>query len=444
MLGNFVTDVVVVVVVLSLMIFIHELGHFVAAKWFGVRVLTFSLGFGKRLLGFRRGDTDYRLSALPLGGYVKMAGEDPSQPRAGDPGEFLGRPRWQRFVVAIMGPAMNVVLAIVLLTVLYRYHFQKPAFEEQPARVGDVEPSSPAAQAGVLAGDLIVRVGGISNPKWEDVMPTIATSAGQPLPLEVERDGHLLRLTITPRADGRDEMGYAGWAPETPCVLGTVEPGFPAGKAGLMAGDRIAAIDGNKVAGWGALIRALQLGQGKKADFAVERNRRELHVQVQPIYTDVGGDGEKRWRIGVGPPRREVVVRQLPWEGALVTSLEDNFRSCLVTLDFIGKLLARRMSARSLSGPIGIAQISGEAYKEGMAPLIMTVSFISLQLGIFNLLPIPILDGGVIVLLLIEGLIRRDLSLKVKERVAQVGMAFLLLLVVFVMYNDLIKTFKPY
>lgn len=444
MLGNLVTDVVVVVIVLGLMIFIHELGHFLAAKWFGVRVLTFSLGFGKRLLGFRRGDTDYRVSALPFGGYVKMSGEDPSQPLAGDPAEFLNKPRWQRFVIAIMGPAMNIVLAIALLAVLYRYHFQKPAFEEQPARVGDVEPSSPAAQAGVLAGDLIVRVGGISNPKWEDVMPKIATSAGQPLPLEVERDGHLLSLTITPKADARDEMGYAGWAPEVPCVLGTVEPSFPAGKAGLKAGDRIAAIDGNKITGWGALIRALQSGQGKRVDFTVERNGKEFHLQVQPIYTDAGSDGEKRWRIGVGAPRREVVVRQLPWGEALAVSVEDNLRNCLVTIDFIGKLLTRRMSPRLISGPIGIAQLSGEAYKEGMAALLMAVSFISLQLGIFNLLPIPILDGGVIVLLLIEGLIRRDLSLKVKERVAQAGMAFLLLLVVFVMYNDLIKTFKPY
>lgn len=443
MFSNFVTDVVVVVIVLGFMIFIHELGHFAAAKWFGVRVLTFSLGFGKRLFGFKKGDTDYRVSALPFGGYVKMWGEDPSQPLAGDPAEFLGKPRWQRFVIAIMGPAMNVLLAIVLLTGLYRYHFQKPAFEEQPARVGDVEPASPAARAGVLPGDLVVRLGGISNPKWEDVLPKIATNAGQSIPLEVEREGRRLRLSITPKADGRDEMGYAGWAPDSPAVLGLIEPGFPAAKAGLKAGDRIVALDGHTVTGWGALIRALQLGQGKRSDLTVERKGAELHLQIQPIYTDSAGDGEKRWRIGVGP-RREVVVRQLPWRTAVAVSVEDNLRDCLVTFDFIGKLLTRKMSARSISGPIGIAQLSGEAYKEGMPYLLRMVSFISLQLGIFNLLPIPILDGGVILLLLIEGLIRRDLSMKVKERVAQIGMAFLLLLAVFVMYNDLIKTFKPY
>jgi regulator of sigma E protease len=443
MFSNFVTDAIVVVIVLGFMIFIHELGHFVAAKWFGVRVLTFSLGFGKRLFGFQKGDTDYRVSALPFGGYVKMSGEDPSQPLAGDPAEFLGKPRWQRLVIAIMGPAMNVVLAIVLLTVLYRYHFQNQAYEEQPARVGDLDPASPAAQAGVIVGDLIVRLDGIAHPKWEDVMPKIATSAGEPLPLEVERDGQRLSLTITPKANGRDEIGDAGWFPDTPCVLGAVEPSFPAAKAGLKVGDRIVALDGHKISGSGTLIRALQLGQGRRADFTVERGEQELHFQIQPIYGDVMGEGEKKWRIGVNF-RREMVVRQLRWEGALIASLGDNFRSCLVTLDFIGKVLTRRMSARSISGPIGIAQLSGEAYKEGMTALLMMVSFISLQLGIFNLLPIPILDGGVIILLLIEGLIRRDLSMKVKERVAQVGMAFLLLLAVFVMYNDLVKTFKPY
>jgi regulator of sigma E protease len=443
MFSNFVTDAVVVVIVLGFMIFIHELGHFMAAKWFGVRVLTFSLGFGKRLFGFKKGDTDYRVSALPFGGYVKMWGEDPSQPRTGDRAEFLGKPRWQRFIIAVMGPAMNVLLAIALLAVLYRYHYQKPAYEEQPARVGEVEPSSPAARAGVLAGDLIVRLGSLSNPRWEDVMPKIATSANEEMPLEVERDSQRLSLTITPRAEGRDEIGYAGWAPDTPPVLGVVEPGLPAAKAGLKTGDRIVALDGQKITGSGALVRALQLGQGKGVEFNIEREGKELHFQIQPIYGDANGEGEKKWRIGVGF-RRDVVVHQLPWEGAVAASLDDNFRSCLVTLDFLGKLLTRKMSARSISGPIGIAQLSGEAYKEGIPSLLMLVSFISLQLGIFNLLPIPILDGGVILLLLVEGLIRRDLSLKVKERIAQVGMAFLLLLAVFVMYNDLIKTFRPY
>src|SRR5579859_2297542 len=164
MFSNFTTDIAVVAVVLGVMILIHELGHFIAAKYFGVRVLTFSLGFGPRLFGVKRGDTDYRVSALPLGGYVKMAGDDPSQERKGDPGEFLSKPRWQRFVIVVMGPFMNAVLAITLLTGLYRFHYEKPAYKEEPARIGEVEPDSPAAKAGVLPGDLIVRLGDLQNP----------------------------------------------------------------------------------------------------------------------------------------------------------------------------------------------------------------------------------------------------------------------------------------
>ena len=142
-MGSFMTDALVVVVVLGIMIFIHELGHFMAAKAFGVRVLVFSLGFGKSLLHIKRGDTDYRISVLPFGGYVKMAGDDPSEVRQGDKGEFLSQPRWRRFVIVVMGPAMNVLLAVVLLTGLYKFHFQRPAYLEEPARIGDVEPGRP-------------------------------------------------------------------------------------------------------------------------------------------------------------------------------------------------------------------------------------------------------------------------------------------------------------
>jgi regulator of sigma E protease len=191
-LTNMATDVVVVAIVLGFMIFIHELGHFVAAKRLGVRVLTFSLGFGHRLVGFERGGTDYRISLLPLGGYVKMAGENPAESNHDDPGDFLAHPRWQRFIIAVAGPAMNILTALVLLAALYKYHYEKPAYEEQPARIGDVESGSPAAQAGLRPGDLIVRMGNVDHPKWEDVELNVAMTTRQPIPLEVERDGRLL------------------------------------------------------------------------------------------------------------------------------------------------------------------------------------------------------------------------------------------------------------
>jgi regulator of sigma E protease len=438
--SSFLTSVIVVVIVLGIMILVHELGHFVAAKFFGVRVLTFSIGFGKRLFGHKYGDTDYRVSLLPLGGYVKMAGDDPSEVREGHPDEFLAKPRWQRFIIAIMGPSMNVLMAIVVLAGLYRFHYPKPAYMEQPARVGGVEKDSPAAQAGIQAGDLITRLGSLQNPKWEDLRMKILTTAGEALPVEVERDGKQVALTLTPKATGPEQVGDAGLNPCIPAKIGEVADGKPAEKAGLKAGDRIIALDGQSIPCWQQLSTAIQTRKGKAVSLTVDREGKQSQVSITPYRGESGG--EEKWLIGVGY-HNDVVVRQLPWGEAIATAVDDNVRSCLVTFDVLGRIITRRMSARSLSGPIGIAQISGQAYRAGLPELLMLVSFISLQLGIFNLLPIPILDGGMILMLLIESLMRRDMSLEVKERFAQVGIVFLLLLAVFVTYNDILKTLRP-
>lgn len=438
---SFITDAAVVVLVLGFMIFIHELGHFLAAKYFGVRVLVFSLGFGKRLLHLTRGDTDYRISALPFGGYVKMAGDDPSAARQGDPGEFLAKPRWQRFVVVMMGPIMNILLAVLLLAGLYKFHFPKPAYDEQPARLGDVEADSPASQIGLMAGDLVVRLDGLQHPRWQDVQIKILTTVGEAMPLEIERDGKVLSLALTPRAEGPDREGYAGWYPYAPGVIDKVEPGLPANQAGLVPGDQIVGVEGRKVLYWPRVAYALQSTKGKPVQLSVLRGGREFRVTLTPVLTDVMG--EKRWRIGVSF-HSDIVVKRLPWGTAIQASFEDNLRDCLAWGDAVKKILTHRLSPRSLAGPIGIAQLSGEAYRAGMPQLVMLVCFISLNLGLFNLLPIPVLDGGVILLLLIEGLIRRDLSLQVKERFLQVGFVFLLLLVVFLVCNNILKTLRPY
>jgi len=458
MFSNFLTDAAVVAVVLGVMIFVHELGHFTAAKWFGVRVLTFSLGFGKRLFGFKIGDTDYRVSLLPLGGYVKMAGEEPSDsvisgsenPESSgaasatpddDPGKFLSKPRWQRFVVIAMGPGMNIAMALAVLTCLYRYHFQKPAYEEQPARVGALEPGSPAAEAGLMPGDLILRLDRIRNPKWEDLVPKVLTSAGQTIPIDVLRDGHQIELKITPKATKQDQVGYIGVDPYQPAVIAEVEPGLPAGRAGLRPGDQIVAVNGLKAYSYPSVQQEIQAANGKEVDVTVERQGKEFHVRLTPVYTEVPGG--KIWRIGVRFPN-DYVAREIPWSQALASAVDFNLRNSLLTFDVLGKILTRHMSPRSLSGPIGIAQISGAAFRAGFPELLMIVSFISLQLGIFNLVPIPILDGGAILLLLIETVIRRDLSIAFKERFLQVGMAFLLILAVFLVYNDIVKTLNSY
>jgi len=340
-----------------------------------------------------------------------------------------------------MGPTMNILLAVFLLTGLYKFHFQKPAYQEQEVRLGDVEADSPAGSVGLLPGDLIVRLDGLQNPKWEDVEIKVLTTVGEAMPLEVERNGKTLQKSITPRAEGPSRVGYAGWYPYAPGVIENVEPGLPASRAGLQPGDQIVGIDGREILFWPRVASLLQSSRGKPVQLSILRDGREFRAPMTPVLTEVMG--EKRWRIGVSF-RSVLIVKRLSWDYAIAASFQDNWRNCLATFDVLGKILTRRMSMRSLAGPIGIAQLSGEAYRAGLFELVTLVSFISLQLGIFNLLPIPVLDGGVILLLLIEGLLRHDLSVEAKERFTQAGIVFLLLLAVFLMCNDIVKTFRPY
>lgn len=441
MVSSFFTDVVVVILVLGVMVFVHEAGHFLAAKGFGVRVVTFSLGFGKRIFGFERGGTDYRVSILPLGGYVKMAGDDPTAVLTGEAGEFLGRPRWQRFVIILMGPMMNFVLAVVVLAGLYMFHFERPAYEDQPVVIGAVEPGSAAADAGLQPGDRVVQFDSVKDPQWRNIKFKVLTGADHPIPLTVDRSGQVLHMSLTPHTEGPDGAGVAGWYPYVPLVIDNAEPGQPASEAGLKSGDMIVGLNGKPIYYWALIVQDLRDSKGQPADLTVQRGEKQFQVQVKPAYTDVMG--LKTWRIGVTIRQTEFAVRRLPPVTAVEYAVTANYRYFLETFDVLGKIVTRQMSTKSLAGPIGIAQISGEAYRRGIADLLLFVSFISLQLGIVNLLPIPVMDGGHIFMLAIEGLMRRDLSLAVKERVIQVGVVLIVLLFVFVMYNDIMKTLRP-
>ena len=431
------TNIVAVVVVLGVMILVHEWGHFVAAKWFGVRVDVFSIGFGKRLWGWRRGDTDYRVSILPLGGYVKMAGENPGEPRTGDPGEFLAKPRWQRFIIALMGPAMNIVLAIVLLTGLYMVKFQKPAYQERPAEIGHVEEGSAAEKAGLRPGDLIVRLGELENPTWETVEIEAISSPAQPLEVTARRDGDFFTTTITPEVDPRYRIGIAGWGPYLPAIVKRVEPGYPAEKVGLLPEDRVVAVNGQPLKFWPRLPDLVQESEGEPLELMIQRLGHTLPVRVAPVFGPVPG-GKQMWRIGI-ELKNDLIERRLSFPAALSQSLTVNKKFTLLIFDLLGKILERKMSPRTLEGPIGIARLSGEAARRGIPQLINLMAAISLNLGILNLFPIPILDGGVILLLAVEGLLRRDLSLAVKERMVQVGFLFLMLIAAFVIYSDIVK-----
>jgi regulator of sigma E protease len=435
---HFFVTAVTMAIVLGVMILIHEWGHYAAAKFFKVRVEVFSIGFGKRLFGFRRGETDYRISALPLGGYVKMSGENPMDERTGDPGEFLSHPRWQRFIIAVAGPFMNVVLAVGLLTVVYMVHYEYPAFVDQPGVIAYVKAGSPAAQIGLQAGDHITQLAGIENPTWEQIGLRVMLSPNEPLSVTINRGGQILEKTIVPRPITSSEIGSAGWSPEQSIVVADVDPGMPAAKAGLKEGDEIVGVDGKPVHVIDALIDNLQETKDQVVNVDVIRGDKRLTFKLQPVLADAE-DKTKRYRVGFESTAR-MKVGKLSLVPAFQRSLEDNKRYSLVLLELIQKMAQAKVSMRQVEGPIGIGSAIGHAVTEkGWTPLLGLTAGISLNLGIFNLLPIPILDGGVILLLLIEGLMRRDISLQIKERIYQAAFVFLVLFAVTVIYNDIAK-----
>jgi len=433
-MSDFLTSLVAVVAVLGFMILIHEFGHYAVAKWLGVRVEQFAIGFGKRLIGFRKGETDYRINAIPLGGYVKMSGENPMDQRTDDPREFMNHSRWHRFLIAIAGPTMNILLAIILLTTVYVVHYEYPAVDDQPPVIGWVLKDTAAAKAGFQVGDRITRVDGIENPTWEQVGLKEMMSPGQPLDVQIDRSGQVLDKTVTPEASGVDQIGFAGWAPkeQTVTITDLVE-GMPADKAGLKEGDKILAMDGKPMPALAAMIETLKVTKDKPITLTVLRDGQEKTFTVQPVLYD------KSYRIGIGS--LQMKVKTLPFAEAFQLSLHENRQNALLILELVKKMAQRKISMRSIEGPIRIGQAAGEAARrKGWTPLMSLTAAISLNLGIFNLLPIPILDGGVILFLLIEGLMRRDISMNIKERVYQAAFVFLVLFAVMVIYNDLMKT----
>ena len=437
---DFLISVVSVVAVLGFMILIHEFGHYAVAKWLGVRVEQFAIGFGKRLIGFRKGDTDYRINAIPLGGYVKMSGENPMDQRTDDPKEFLNHSRWHRFLIAIAGPAMNILLAVFLLTVVYMVHYEYPVYLDKPAVVQGVRKDSPAQQAGIQAGDRIIKIDGIENPTWEQVQPKVWLSPNQPLEVSIQRGNQVLQKTLLPKAVTSSEVGSVGWFPEEPVVVGRLDPDLPAAKAGMKENDRIVALNGKTVPSIESMIESLQQTKSQPVDLQVERGGQMLNFHLQPVLSQTEDPKEQRYRLGF-VNKGVTKVSQLPFTQALSLSLEQNKKYSYMILELAKKMVQRKISMRAISGPIGIAQDAGyAAQQKGWTPLMELTAGISLNLGIFNLLPIPILDGGVILFLLIEGLMRRDISMTIKERVYQAAFVFLVLFAVMVIYNDLMKT----
>lgn len=431
-----------IILVLGVIILVHEWGHFIVARLFGVRVDVFSIGFGPRLFGVKRGATDWRVSALPLGGYVRMAGQDITDIDSGDqkptgaPDELLSKKRWQRALISFAGPAVNLIFPVILLGVYYlAVGLPSDSFLSRPVVVAGL-PSAQQNDAGLDAGDKILSINGTRNPTWEQALSISSQAApGSALNLEVSKDGVIRHVELTPVTHGPYVRTF-GYAPIPPAI-GEVALGTPADRGGLRSGDVIRAVDGHPIAYWDQFVDFVLDSGGRTLHVDVDRKGQHLALSVTPKQGVIDA-AEKYYLIGVQREFSLSYNRVGPRE-ALRAATAQTASLVTQTVDVVAKLLSGRVSVKQLQSVVGISRSAGEAVSQGAFAIISFMALISVNLGILNLLPIPILDGGHILLLSLEGIRRRDFSLAFKERFIQVGLVFLLVLIAYVMYNDVMR-----
>jgi regulator of sigma E protease len=422
--------------VLGVLIFVHELGHFLVARWHGVRVHTFSLGFGPKLIKFRRGDTEYCVSAVPLGGYVKLAGETVDEARTGSPDEFLSKSKWVRFQVYLAGPVMNLALAVIVLAIVLAQGADVPIYEQSAPVIGSVAPNSPAEAAGLRSGDRVISVDGRPVASWDELMLGVLPKARQTIALTAVRDGQLVEVSVTPDSLGRYEVGDIGVRPVLRPEVRQVTPGDPAEQAGFRRGDVILAVGDERGPTQESVIKHIQNSANAALPFVVERDGAPVTLSVVPK----GAPGSAL--IGVSLSSYEVEEINPNFLQALGMSVERNWENARLIGRTLRGLVTRDTPVRQLMGPLAIADLSGSAAQLGLLPLLSLMAMISLNLGLLNLMPVPVLDGGHIAILAVEGLARRDLSVRVKERILMAGAAVIVLLMVTVIYNDISRLLR--
>lgn len=438
-------SIIAFIVVLCALVVIHEFGHFIVAKLLGIGVEVFSVGFGKRLWGFRIGETDYRLSLVPLGGYVRFRGENLEmlQGKSDAPAdEFNSHPKWKRLLVALAGPVFNIAFAILIPTIGILSGYEVSADRGQQPVVGYVLKGSAAEKAGLQPGDKILALENNSQPTWEDVRFEIFLRPEEAIPLKVERGGQVLDLTLTPSARQieKEKFGEAGieaYVPIKQVTVTAVEPGKPAALAGMKSGDKIIGVNGQKLTSWSQFKGALATGQGQPIQVQVERDQKQLDLQASPVQVD----GEYRLGIGIEIQNTMVTMKTTSLAAALRYGWDYNWRILRGTAIGFRQIFSGARSVRnSVQGPLGMAEQTVKTYNSGgWASMIPWAGFLSLNLGIFNLLPIPVLDGGMILTILLEGLmglVGLTMTMKLRERIQSVGLVIVFALLVFVFGND--------
>jgi regulator of sigma E protease len=452
---DFLVSVVAFVVLVGLMVIVHEFGHFAVAKLCKVRVEAFSFGFGPRLFGFKYGETDYKVCLLPLGGYVKMTGETPDQIQSGgpadgatpeiltsnDPGSFLNHPRWQRVLIGLAGPLANFVLAMLLMVVYFGWINEVQSVQLKTTTLEWVTPDSAAARAGFQTGDVITRFDHYDNPAWEKVYTALKLNAGQTIPVAVDRNGQAIDFQFTIPAGAKEDdfdpsdAGILTQYMTGPIDVMEVQPGTPADKAGLRAKDKILSVDGHPFHSVNTLLAYMQSGQGKPLALDVDRNGTTLKLTAQPAKLKAS-----TFMLGFAPVPVPYRQSPLPLRQAIAKSTTFCADNSFLIVEVLQRIFTRKIAVSQLSGPVGIARMAGDAAEtKGWFPKFGLAAEISLNLGILNLLPFPILDGGLILLLLIESVIRRDISFNVKERIYQAAFVVLVAFFVFIIFNDVTK-----
>ena len=426
------TTVLSFLFVLGVLVFVHELGHFLVAKKAGIKVEQFSLGYPPKAFGIYWGETEYCISWLPLGGYVKVAGMSDfgSETVKGEPWEFQSKPRWIQMSVMAAGPAMNFILGFLLILVVRigagEYTFMNST------HVGRVEEASALHTAGLRPGDRVISINGNLVVDWEDLAKALAQTDGSDVNIEVIRAGEQIFLIASLEASNE----ALGIDPFIPSGVGSVLPGHPAEGIGLSPGDLITAVNGTPVIQWWEMSKIISANPDREIELRWDRNGDELSARITPRSEQV--NGETVGRIGIGMPMERTPVNL---DKAVRSSGQDMIGFTTAIFSFVKRLVSGQESGRALAGPVAIAQMAGQSAERGWEQLLSFMALLSINLAVLNLLPIPMLDGGHLTIMSVEAITRKNLSIRQKEILQQVGFAFLLFLMIYVTLSDISRIF---